>query len=186
MSIVSMTEIAFRSRTDVGTPAYYPKTLPELAGAAGGKDVPESDANAVLRAVTTYVPTEILTVYVAVIAALGVGAGGARVTPGALDTLWATFYAFLVATPAVVWIVYATKVKTAGKPLPWAPRAWPLWEMAAGTIAYVAWAFALPGSAFAHYADAWYSPGLAGVVVLVASTTLGLLAPLFARSLPAG
>jgi len=32
--------------------------------------------------------------------------------------LWVTFVAFLIATPVVVWLVYAGKLRTAGKPLP--------------------------------------------------------------------
>ncbi len=176
MSIVSMTEIAFQSRTDVGNPKYVPRTYTEIAGAAGGKDSPESQVNAAIRTLTTYIPTETLTLYVAVLAALQPTTKAAVASPN-----WAVFWWFLIVTPLVTWLVYITKVKTAGKPIPWAPFKWPLWEMAAGTIAYVAWAFALPTTPFTSLG--WYSTGLAGVVVLITSTGLGLLAPLFARPL---
>lgn len=69
------------------------------------------------------------------------------------------------------------------KPLPLAPRAWPMWEMFAATVAYVAWAFVLPNSPFQQFQD-WYSSALAGVVVLAATTILGLLAPVVQRRLP--
>jgi len=49
--------------------------------------------------------------------------------------------------------------------------------MLAATLAYVAWAVALPNTPCAEYA--WYSPALAGVTTLVVSTILGLLAPFF-------
>jgi hypothetical protein len=176
MSIASMTEIAFQSRTDVGGPTYVPRTFTEIAGAAGGKDSPESQVNAAIRTLTTYIPTETLTLYVAVLAVLQ-----PPTKEGLAGPNWAIFWWFLIATPLVIWLVYITKVKTAGKPIPWAPLKWPLWEMAAGTIAYVAWAFALPTTPFASLA--WYSTGLAGVIVLITSTILGLLAPLFARPL---
>lgn len=176
MSIASMTEVAFQSRTDVGSSKYFPKTYSEIAGAAGGKGTPESQVNAAFRTLTTYIPTEILTLYVAVLAALQQSTTASVTSPS-----WAVFWGFLIATPIVNWVVYITKVKTAGRPIPWAPWKWPLWEMAAGTIAYVAWAFALPPTPFASLA--WYSTGLAGIVVLIASTVLGLLAPLFARPL---
>ena len=176
MSIASMTEIAFQSRTDIGEANYFPKTFTEIAGAAGGKVTPESQVNAAIRTLTTYVPTETLTLYVAVLAAL---------QPPGKETVsgpsWAIFWCFLIATPLVIWLVYITKVKTADMPIPWAPLKWPLWEMAAGTIAYVAWAFALPTTPFGSFL--WYSTGLAGVIVLITSTVLGLLAPLFARPL---
>ncbi len=176
MSIASMTEIAFQSRTDIGNPTYFPKTYAEMAGAAGGKDTPDSQVNAAIRTLTTYIPTETLTLYVAVLAALQPPTKAA-----AANSSWAVFWWFLIVTPLVIWVVYITKAKTAGKSIPWAPLKWPLWQMAAGTIAYVAWAFALPTSPFTSFE--WYSTGLAGVIVLIASTGLGLLAPLFARPL---
>jgi hypothetical protein len=114
--------------------------------------------------------------YVAVLAALQPPTKEAVASPS-----WAIFWWFLIVTPLVIWLVYITKAKSTGKPIPWAPLKWPLWEMAAGTIAYVAWAFSLPTTPFASLA--WYSTGLAGVVVLITSTVLGLLAPLFARPL---
>ncbi len=176
MSIASMTEVAFQSRTDIGSATYFPKTYAEIAGAAGGKATPESQVNAAIRILTTYIPTEILTLYVAVLAALQPSTTLAVASPS-----WAIFWWFLIATPLVIWLVYITKAKSEGKPVPWAPLKWPLWEMAAGAIAYVAWAFALPNTPFASLP--WYSTGLAGVIVLIASTVLGLLAPLFARPL---
>src|SRR5438045_2474613 len=62
--------------------------------------------------------------------------------------------------------------------MPEPPRSWPIWEMAAGTVAYAAWATALPTNPFPDY-----PPSLAGIAVLVASTVLGMLAPLFQRKL---
>lgn len=41
---------------------------------------------------------------------------------------------------------------------------------------------ALPNTPFAEFTD-WYSAALSGVMVLVASTVLGLLAPFFQRPL---
>jgi hypothetical protein len=178
MSIASMTEVAFQSRTDVGSSKYFPKTFTEIAGAAGGKGTPESQVNAAFRTLTTYIPTETLTLYVAVLAALQLQP--CTKSPVA-SPCWAVFWWFLLATPLVIWLVYITKARSTGRPIPWAPWKWPLWEMAAGTIAYVAWAFSLPNTPFALLE--WYSTGLAGIVVLITSTVLGLLAPLFARPL---
>jgi hypothetical protein len=171
-----MTEVAFQSRTDVGTPTYFPKTHAEIAGAAGGKEEPDSPVNTAIRTLTTYIPTETLTLYVAVLAALQPSTKAEASSPS-----WTVFWCFVIVTPLVIWLVSSTKARSSGKPILWAPWKWPLWEMAAGTIAYVAWAFALPTTPFASLA--WYSTGLAGVIVLITSTVLGLLAPLFARSI---
>jgi len=123
-----------------------------------------------------YIPTETITLYVAVLAAIG--------TEGDVSGAeWLSFFIFLFMTPIVVWLVYGAKLKNANLPLPMSYSAWPVWEMSAATVAFAAWAFALPQSPFEDFA--WYSPALAGVVVLVTSTLLGLLAPFFQRKLGA-
>jgi hypothetical protein len=96
---------------------------------------------------------------------------------------WVSFWCFLAATPVVTWLVYAAKVKAQNKALPIAFRAWPVWEMMAAIIAYTAWTLALPESPFTIYQGSWYSPAVSGVIVLAASTVLGLLAPFFQRPL---
>jgi hypothetical protein len=171
MSISSMTEIPFQSRTDIGDPKYVPRTYAQIAGAAGGKYEAVSTLNTALQMLTNYIPTETLTLYVAVLAALQPSTKAA----------WIIFWCFLIVTPLIVWVVYMAKVRTAGKPIPLVPIKWPLWEMAAGTIAYVAWAFALPTTPFASVG--WYSSALAGLVVLITAAILGLMAPLFAREM---
>jgi|PersoiStandDraft_1058852.scaffolds.fasta_scaffold42235_2 hypothetical protein len=170
MSIASMTEVAFQSRSDVGDPKFVPKTYAELAGAAGGKNEPATSVDTALKTVTTYVPTEILTLYVAVLSQMKNVA-----KTGSPDAFWV----FLGLTPVVVWLVYAAKVKSTGKPFPHAPRSWPLWEMAAGTIGYSAWAIALPNAPF----ESLQTTGLASIIVLITSSLLGLAAPLFSRKL---
>src|SRR4051812_25859672 len=85
-----------------------------------------------------YIPTEVVTLYVAVSTALQPDK-----TQDAANTamnanpksLWIAFWVFLVATPLAVWVIYASKVKAAGKPVPVNYGAWPLWEMTAALIA---------------------------------------------------
>jgi hypothetical protein len=174
-----MTDVALLSRNDFGTPGSAPKTYRQIAGATQGREEPDTAINTALRTLTTYIPTEVLTLYVAVVAALG--SGTAATTPNH-DAVWVTFWAFVVATPIAVLLVFLAKVKAGKKAIPLNPVKWPLWEMIAATIAYVAWAFALPGSPFGEF-TVWYSPAVAGIAVLVTSTVLGLFAPLFARPL---
>jgi hypothetical protein len=173
MSVNSMTNAAVARRADFQPMNDVPKTHGEVAKAAGGSAVGEDNPiNTALQTVVMYLPTEVLTLYVAVLAA----------TESA--SRWTSFLIFLVATPVIVWMVFAAKVKSENRPLPMTPDLWPVWEMVAGTIAFVAWAFALPTTPFSAFT--WYSAGLAGVAVTIASTLLGLLAPLFQRPLKAG
>lgn len=117
----------------------------------------------------SYIPVEIIALYVAVLGALSVDP--------TMQSQWITFYIFTVLTPVVLWLVYAAKVKSMDDPLPIHPSKWPVWEMVASTLAFVAWAFALPESPFSTLS--WYNQPLAGVNILATSTILGLLAPFF-------
>ncbi len=90
-------------------------------------------------------------------------------------------YCVLLATPAVVWLVFAGHVRAATKSLPLSPDKWPLWEMAAATIAFLAWAFALQGSPLTSLS--WYSSAFAGFMILVVQVGLGLMAPVFQQPL---
>lgn len=187
MSINSVANTAVARRSDMEPIGTVPKGQGQIAKAAGaagpvaaGKQAPSATADQVstaLNVVFGYIPIEIVTLYVAVLAALKQPALSAGVN-------WAVFFAFLVATPTIAWLAYAAKVKAAGKPLPVSLRVWPVWEMFAATIAYVGWTFALPDAPFA--ALSWYSAGLAAVAILVTSTVLGLLAPLFQTEIKVG
>lgn len=179
MSVSSMTNVAFARRKDVAPIDEAPKTVDEIAAAKADKPGTQGGGSSTLAAIAAYIPTEVLTVYVAVVAALGTGTAAAAASGAG----WLSFLLFLVFTPLVVWLVYAGKVRRAGKALPVALRRWPKWEMFAATVAYVAWAFALPGTPFSAFG--WYSTAIAAVVVLVATTALGLIAPVVAQNLDA-
>lgn len=182
MSIVSMANVAYVRRADVNVPNVAPinmapKTLDQIELATAGTPESRNALTTALKLIVTYIPTEVLTLYVAVLAAIQLP------NRTSYRPLWMAFYGFLIATPLIVWLVYAANVISGGKKLPMAPRTWPLWEMFAATVAFVTWAFALPDSPFKYFSD-WYTPALAGVIVLVISTLLGLLAPLFQRPIP--
>jgi hypothetical protein len=176
-----------------------PATLAEIANAAVAMPMPvvapyavppaavaipivaaASGLNTALQTLTTFIPTEVLTLYVSAIAALG----PLTITVGAHNLQvgrWLPFWCFLGATPLIVWIAFASKIKAAGRALPLSPSKWPLWEMAAATAAYVAGTFALPATPFAQ--ESWYSAGLASFLILVVSAGLGMIAPLMQSQL---
>jgi hypothetical protein len=197
MSISSLANAAAARRPDIGPPTA-PQGMAEIAAAAAAP--PESapahkqEASGVTTALNLlfgYIPTEVVTLYVAVMAALqppeipGAAAGTAAAAAAAsVQSQWIAFWCFFVATPLVVWVVYASKLKAAGKPVPAHYDTWPVWEMIAALLAFCAWAFALPDAPFRQFG--WYSPALAAIAVLLASTVLGLVAPLFQRPLGTG
>jgi hypothetical protein len=143
-----------------------------MADAAEGEPTTaQSPVTAALAVVVSYIPTEVLALYVAILAAVN-----DPQNPSA-SLVWGIFVAFLIATPIIVWMVYAAKVRSEGKPLPKQLRQWPIWEMVAGTVAYAAWAVSLPDAVILESLG-WPTP-LAAVIVLTISAALGLFAPLF-------
>lgn len=185
MSINSMANAAAARRPDIAPGNIVPRGFDEIALAStttptNAMAPPPSQTKAgsidtAYNVLFGYIPTEVLTLYVAVLASV-------QQPNKVTQSEWITFWCFLITTPIVVWLVYGAKVMAAKKSIPLKYSKWPVWEMFAATVAYCAWAFALPNSPFAEFTS-WYSPGLSGVVVLVASTVLGLLAPFFQRSL---
>lgn len=199
MSISALANAAAARRPDIGR-AAAPGGLSEIAAAsatspdrATSTTEEASGVSTALNVLFGYIPTEVVTLYVAVAAGLqppstaaAPGAATVIVQPASsISAQWIAFWCFFVATPLVVWVVYATKLKAAGKPLPSTYDTWPLWEMIAALIAFCAWAFAMPNTPFREFAT-WYSPALASLAVMLASTVLGLLAPLFQSPLGTG
>jgi len=175
-----MANAAIARRPDYPPLDRPPQTAQERGEAASGGQTSETPVSTALKTLTTYLPTEALTLYVALVAALQPQANAAGTVTSTSNTgHWIAFWIFLVFTPLAVWITFATRLASDNKQLPLRPRYWPRWEMTAGTLAYVAWAVGLPDSPFARFS--WYSPAVAGFVVLVTSTLLGMLAGLFQR-----
>lgn len=179
MSINSMANAAIGRNPDFPPLESTPQTFGQIAQAAGTNPPEDNGIGTALQIITTYIPTEVLTLYVAVIAALRPVTAGSSLS---LMSHWIAFAVFLVFVPAAVWVVFATKVSGRHLPLPLNLRQWPKWEMIAGTLAYVTWAIGLPDTPFAMFS--WYSSAIGGVIVLVGATLLGMVAPLFQRQLP--
>src|SRR5690348_3095996 len=114
-----MTNVAISRREDDLGAKPADRTFVATMEAAAPKAATENEGSAALKAIVTYIPTEIITLYVAALAA--VGTGGA--TPSAGE--WITYWTFLCLTPIIVWTVYAGKVKTGGANVPINPTKWP-------------------------------------------------------------
>jgi hypothetical protein len=180
MSISAMANAAIGRRLDFEPMGEAPRGIDGVSKAAGGSSAPDNQMTSAVKVIVTYIPTEILTLYVAVVAALNSSPNDAVAGSSTNPVPWlrVTFWAFLAVTPLAVWVLYAVKVTAARKPIPGFSQL-PVWEMVAGTIAYAAWAFALPNFPYDR------SSPIAGIGVLVTSTVLGMVAPLFQRPLKA-
>ncbi len=190
MSINSLTNAAIARRSDFTKFDPAPKGLSEIAAAFSehpkvdqvsdpASDKGANSVNTALNVLFGYIPTEVLTLYVAILSVLKQPDKVELANAGSSG--WTVFWCFLIATPVVVWLSNGAKVIAANKPVPLAYKTWPVWEMFAATLAYMAWVLALPNNPF--IGQSWYSTGIAGIAVLVVSTFLGLLAPFFQKQL---
>jgi hypothetical protein len=177
MSVNSMTNSALTWRTDYEDAAPIPRSAAENANATSRASTAQNPVTSALAIITTYIPTEILTLYVATLAAIQTPNDSAAMEQRI------TFWIFLVLSPVIIWLVYAAKLRSDNKPLPLSLRQWPIWEMVAATLSYVAWAISLPGSSILQ--EVGLPPGLGAVLVIATAALLGLIAPIFQRPLPA-
>lgn len=162
MSATSMANVAIQRSPDQR----------RVEGARGGGLGAESDNafTAAMKAVTTYIPTDVLTLYVA---GSAVYLNATETAPNDYDKAWAIFVGGLIATPLVNALVYMAKLRSAGLAIPRQARQWPIWESIAAMIGFVFWAAALPETPFTEFG--WYDAALAGFLLGVVSLFLGLI-----------
>jgi hypothetical protein len=148
------------------------------AGAEGvpldSDDTPARSGDDALTSLTKYIPTEVLTLYlpaVAIVAALD----EPIVTAGKKVTYWAFA---LGLTPLIVLLVYMRRRALSRLPVWPSWKEFPLWSLIAATLAFLAWALALPGN---PYLDKPAMHVASGFAALLASTILSLLEPIFVR-----
>lgn len=151
-----MANAAAARRPDTVPANDLPRTLDQIAMAAATPPAPvqppadsgkfavgtSGSADTALHVLYGYIPTDVLTLYVAVLAALHRESEATRTDWLALGTL-------LAATPVIVRLVYGAKPKALQKLLPPRIGTWPVREMFAATAAYSAWPsrFRIPPSA---------------------------------------
>lgn len=133
-----------------------------------------SSAGSALSSIVAYIPTEVVTTYVAVLAALG------SVASQSPFEKWVTFWVFLGFTPMATWVIFAVKLKGRNKLKGLKLNQWPWWAIFSASLAFAVWAYALPASPFSTFS--WYKPGLGTAGLLFVSFLLGMVAPLFQSS----
>jgi hypothetical protein len=170
MSVVSMTA----ARLVRSAAPSSPKLGPNLT-AGPDADKKEDTLTQLLR----YTPTEVVGLYVAAISLLPElpDEGKTEISESDFTWRWFVFLAFTVATPFVVWAVYATQAKTAGVPF-----TLPLFEMIVGTIAFAAWAMALPVSPM--YAWASWKGWMGAIIGILVVLFIGVAAKIGGKALP--
>lgn len=164
MSINSLTEVEVRR--------VAARQNARISAEGGG--APAAPPNNALSALVKYIPTESVTLYVAAVSA----------TP-ALKMAWpgltemGIYWFFGVLTPLIFALVFIGKLRAEGL---WPLRSlsdWPWWKTFAATVAFFAWALAVPGKPDIERDT---SGTVAALLALLVSTLLSLLEPVFDRA----
>ena len=130
---------------------------------------PVSKTSNFLDALAKFIPGELVTLYLAAVAAapafhdaLGVSSKG---------IYW---FFVLVLSPGLFAMIMAAKRATAGMDAWPGAKDWPYWKMAASAIAFLIWALAVPGSPYLNS-----EPGkiVAAFLALLTSTILSIADP---------
>lgn len=176
MSINSLTNDELRRRPEFVQAAITKELTPGAAGSqrAAAEDALQSNAvTGTLNALVKYIPTEVVTLYVAASSA----------TPAITATVpvfdsTVNYWGCVLLTPLTLLLVYASKRSTNGlRPFP-AIKELPWWKMAAATIAFIVWGLAVPGNPYIAGESGAVVAGFGAVLI---STVLSLLEPIFER-----
>jgi len=138
-----------------------------------GQRQTEPKTSAAFEALARYIPTEVVTLYIAAASAMG---ALKQALPGVNETN--TYWFFVVVTPLAFLVVYAGKRLANNETALPGLAQWPWWKLVAATAAFAVWALAVPTTP--------YLTGVAGGAVAAffatfVSVLLSLLAPLFER-----
>jgi hypothetical protein len=186
MSINSMTNDELRRRVDFRRQAVIQSPVakdlsapvpPATARAATEVAVQDNPVNNTVNALVKYIPTEVVTLYVAAASSTQAVRSAVPSFDGRI-----TYWAFAVMTPIILLLVYASKRASSGLiTLPPASQ-WPWWKMGAATVAFMVWGLAVPGN---PYITGDAGAVMAGFGAIIISTLLSLLEPIFERPTPA-
>ncbi len=178
MSINALTNDALKISGEFQAAAARAVTTTDEAERAKRGEIEEvTQDNAVTTALDyliKFIPTELVTLYFLIVSA---SLAISRVLPSIFTNV-RLYVLFAVLTPIFLLLVYMGKRKTAGLPA-WPPfNELPLWKMVAATLAFLAWALAVPGNGLL---EGEVGGPLAGVVAVLASVIISVLDPIFRR-----
>jgi hypothetical protein len=133
----------------------------------------DNPVNNTVNALVKYIPTEVVTLYVATVSATpALQSSISFISPGLI------YWLFAVMTPVLLILVYASKRASEGLTVLPPVKALPYWKMAAATVAFLVWALAVPGNPYIAGVGGGVVAGFGAVFV---STVMSLLEPIFER-----
>jgi uncharacterized membrane protein len=125
--------------------------------------VPAGVSTNLVNQITRWIPTETITIYIALLALLA-----SQPASSSFTSRWVLFGALVAVNPLVVVLVMMAKSTTAN------PFKLPVFEMVVAPVAFAAWAFALPDtplSSISGYDIKWNT-----AIILVSAVAVTLIA----------
>ena len=138
-----------------------------------GDQKTEPKTSAAFEALARYIPTEVVTLYIAAASAMG---ALKKALPAINEVN--TYWFFVVITPLVFLIVFAGKRLANGETALPGISDWPWWKLFAATFAFSIWALAVPT---APYLTGVEGGAVAAFFATFVSVLLSMLAPIFER-----
>lgn len=136
----------------------------------------QNQATNVLDSLVKYIPTESITLYVAASSAMD----GLKSQFNFINEE-RTYWFFGLLTPILFLLIYVGKRRSANiRPLfPRELKALPWWKLIASTIAFLAWALAIPNAPYLHTPNNVAGGAVAAFLAIFISTFLSVLEPIF-------
>jgi hypothetical protein len=135
--------------------------------------IQSNSVNNTVNALVKYIPTEVVTLYVA-----AVSATPSLKTSFTFISSGLIYWLFAVMTPVVLLLIYASKRASEGLTVLPPVKELPYWKMAAATVAFLVWALAVPGNPYIIGEGGGVVAGFGAVFI---STVMSLLEPIFER-----
>ena len=150
-----------------------------ISGAPAPAAAPTTFSNA-LNALIQYIPTESVTLYIATLAA-------APALEQALSfvTVEVIYWFFAVLTPVLFILIYLGKRRSANLPVFPKRLEWPIWGVVSATIAFMAWALAVPSGPYLQNDAGGVVAGLLAVFVSLLLELVGRVVTPRAQPAPA-
>jgi hypothetical protein len=149
-----------------------PAAVPPPATRADGTKAPapepddpaafNSKVSTALEMLSRYIPTEVVALYLAALAAAPLAEWNAK----------PLYWTGIIATPIVLLLVYLSNARKGKNPLPKLGQ-WPLWKAVAATIAFSIWALAIPAAPYVTPPKGTITIGFAAIVASYVLSWLG-------------
>jgi hypothetical protein len=150
-----------------------------VAGATGTRaatPAPVGVSSSIVNQLVTYIPTETIMLYVAYLAALGALKAplGKHLSDASFTSRWIGLGVFAIVSALLALGLTYGKARQSKQTFNW-----PIFEMVTASVAFVAWAAALPDTPLSNFSG--YRVEIGAFIVLATTVTIAVVAWIFGK-----